>query len=87
MKLTGQVTVNGDDPADSAVVEIHNSQGDVLDQVQVDGEGRFTYHLTAGKWTLNVWDAHGHRGKCSVTLEDKDKICDVILEEPKGAVG
>ena len=86
MKLTGQVTVNGDEPADSAVVEIHNSQGDVLDQVQVDTEGRFTYHLTAGKWTLNVWDAKGHRGKCSITLEDKDKTCDVILEDAKGAV-
>lgn len=86
MKLTGQVTVHGNEPATSAVVEIHNSQGDVLDQVQVDSDGRYTYHLTAGKWTLNVWDAHGHRGKTSVTLETDDKICDLDLQEPKGAV-
>ncbi len=85
MKLTGRVTVD-DQPATSAVVEIHNSQGDVLDQVQVDLDGRYTYHLTEGQWTLNVWDAHGHRGKTSVTLEDdKDTTCDVVLQEPKGA--
>ena len=86
MKLTGQVTVNGNEPATSAVVEIHNSQGDVVDQVQVDAEGRYTYHLTPGQWTLNVWDSQGHRGKCSVTLGDDDKTCDLDLEEPKGAV-
>ena len=86
MKLTGQITVHGKEPATSAVVEIHNSQGDVVDQVQVDSDGRYTYHLSDGEWTLNVWDAHGHRGRCSVKLgNNEDKTCDLDLQEAKGA--
>jgi hypothetical protein len=83
MKLTGRITVH-DQPAANAVVEIHNSQGDIIDQVQVDGDGRYTYHLTEGEWTLNVWDAHGHRGKTAVTLGAEDKSVDLNLEEPEG---
>jgi hypothetical protein len=82
MKLTGRVTVH-DQPATSAVVEIHNSQGDIVDQVQVDDDGRYTFHLTEGKWTLNVWDAHGHRGKTEVSVSD-DTSVDVDLDEPEG---
>jgi Protein of unknown function (DUF1416) len=83
MKLTGRVTVH-DQPATSAVVEIHNSQGDIVDQVQVDVDGRYTYHLTEGDWTLNVWDAHGHRGKAAVSLSKDDTQVDVELDEPEG---
>lgn len=84
-KLTGRVTVHGDHPATSAVVEVHNSAGDVVDQVQVDSEGRYTYHLAAGDWSLNVWDAHGHRGKAEVSLADgEEKNFDIDLEEPEG---
>ena len=83
-KLSGRITVHGDHPATSAVVEVHNSQGDVVDQVQVDGDGRYNYNLSAGSWTLNVWDAHGHRGRQQVTLSDDDQTADVDLEEPEG---
>lgn len=84
-KLTGRVTVHGDHPATSAVVEVHNSAGDVVDQVQVDSDGRYTYHLSAGTWALNVWDAHGHRGKAEVSLADgEEKNFDIDLEEPEG---
>ena len=83
-KLTGRITVHGDHPATSAVVELHNSTGDVVDQVQVDGEGRYTYHLSASTWTLNVWDAHGHRGKLEVTLTEDDQNVDLDLHEPEG---
>jgi hypothetical protein len=83
-KLTGRITVHGDHPATSAVVEVHNSQGDVVDQVQVDADGRYNYNLSAGSWTLNVWDAHGHRGRHEVTLSDDDQTADVDLEEPEG---
>jgi hypothetical protein len=82
-KLTGQVTVH-DQPATTAVVEIHNSEGNVVDQVQVDGEGRYTYHLSAGRWTLRVWDAFGHRGSGEVAMGDDDVALDVALEEPEG---
>jgi hypothetical protein len=85
-KLVGRVTVHGGQKvAKTAVVELHNSVGDVVDQVQVDGEGRYTYHLAPGTWSLRVWDAHGHRGKAEVQLVDGDeKTCDLDLEEPEG---
>ena len=83
MKLTGRITVHGDKPASSAVVEIHNSQGDVVDQVQVDDDGRYTYHLAEGTWTLNVWDSHGHRGNAAVELtEGSDREVNLDLAEP-----
>ncbi|MEA2447162.1 MAG: hypothetical protein QOK47_799 [Actinomycetota bacterium] len=83
-KLTGRITVHGDKPADTAVVEIHNSQGDVVDQVQVDADGRYTYHLSAGNWSLNVWDNHGHRGRTTVELtEGSDQKVDLDLDEPE----
>ncbi len=82
-KLTGRVTAHGD-PAASAVVEVHNSNGDVVDQVQVDADGRYTYHLSEGSWSLNVWDAHGHRGRSEVELGADDASVDVELSEPEG---
>ena len=83
--LRGTVTAHGE-PAVSAVVELHNSQGDVLDQVQVDGQGAYIYHLVAGQWKLNVWDAHGHRGTADVAIEegDEDTVVDVALDESEG---
>ena len=84
-KLSGRVTVHGSKPATSAVVELHNATGDVIDQVQVDEDGRYNYHLAAGSWKLNVWDSHGHRGVAEVTLADgEDKQVDLDLEEPEG---
>ena len=79
--LRGHITVDGK-PEDSAVVELHNSQGDVLDQVQVDDQGAYIYHLVPGSWALNVWDAHGHRGHAKVEIAegDEDTIADVQLE-------
>ena len=85
-KLTGTVTVNGE-PAISAVVELQNATGDVVDQVQVDDQGRYTYHLSSGLWTLNVWDAHGHRGRQDVSIGDEDRSVDVLLDTPKGGPG
>lgn len=82
--LTGSVHVHGQ-PARTAVVEIHNKDGDVVDQVQVNDRGSYRYHLSAGNWTLNVWDAHGHRGRAEVTIEEgRDLNIDVELGEPEG---
>jgi hypothetical protein len=84
-KLTGTITVHGSKPATSAVVEVHNSTGDVVDQVQVDEAGVYRYHLAPGSWSLNVWDAHGHRGRADVTIgQDDDERVDIDLEEPEG---
>ena len=80
--LRGQVTAHGE-AALSAVVELHNSEGDVLDQVQVDGEGGYIYHLVPGRWQLNAWDAHGHRGTAQVEINegDEDSVVDLELSE------
>ena len=82
--LRGHVTAHGE-PALSAVVELHNSNGDVLDQVQVDDQGAYIYHLVAGQWKLNVWDAHGHRASVEATIDegDSDKTLDIGLDEPE----
>lgn len=83
--LTGKVTVHGDHAATTAVVELHNATGDVVDQVQVDSSGTYTYHLSPGTWTLNIWDAHGHRGRAEIEVaEGEDKNVDVDLGEPEG---
>lgn len=83
--LSGTVTLDGKSPALSAVVELHNSAGDVVDQVQVDGEGRYRYHLAEGRWVLKLWDAHGYRGSAEVTLEkDQDKNLDITLSKSDG---
>ena len=83
-KLSGRVTVHGDHPAKQATVEVHNSSGDVVDQVVVDDNGNFQYHLAPGTWKLNVYDAHGHRGTSDVTLGDDDQTVNLDLHEPEG---
>lgn len=84
-KLRGRITLHGADPARTATVELHNATGDVVDQVVVDDDGRFTYHLAPGTWTLNIWDAHGHRGRETVGLEEgDDKVVEIELKEPEG---
>ena len=86
-KLSGRITVHGDKPATTAVVEVHNRQGDVVDQVQVDAAGRYTYHLSPGPWALHIWDAHGHRGQREVSIADADETLDIDLDEPEGGHG
>jgi hypothetical protein len=82
--LSGRITVHGSKPARTATVEVHNSVGDVIDQVQTDDDGRFTYHLVAGRWSLRVWDEHGHRGGAELELSEEDHELNLDLEEPEG---
>ena len=83
-RLTGRITVHGSKPARTATVELHNAPGDVVDQVQTDDDGRFTFHLVAGKWSARVWDEHGHRGRAEFELFDEDHELNLDLEEPEG---
>ena len=78
MKLTGRVTVAGE-VASGATVELHNSEGLVVDQVVVDDKGIYTYHLTPATWSLREWDAHGHGGRAEATLTDADQTLDIEL--------
>lgn len=83
-KLSGRITVHGDKAAKLATVEVINPTGDIIDQVQVDDDGRYTFHLSTGTWNLNVYDPHGHRGKGEVQLGDDDQSYDLDLHEPEG---
>jgi Protein of unknown function (DUF1416) len=84
--LTGRVTLHGLSAAPNAVVELHNSQGDVLDQMQVDRSGIYAFHLIAGTWRLRAWDNQGRRALAEVELSDKDTVLDIDLNEPEGAL-
>ena len=78
-KVSGKVLVH-DAPASGATVELHNATGDVVTQVMVDDDGAYAFHVSEGTWSLNAWDAHGHRGTAPVTLaEGEEKTVDVVL--------
>jgi hypothetical protein len=82
--LSGRVMLAGEEPAPSAVVEVSNASGDIVDQVVVDDQGRYTYHLTSGSWVLRAWDARGHRAQRRVDLaRNEDKILDLALRTPR----
>lgn len=80
--LTGQVTVCGGPPA-QIVGELHTATGDVVAQVHVDPEGAYRCDLSPGRWTLNLWDALGHRACVEVELlNGEDKTLNIDLREP-----
>ncbi len=80
-KVSGRVLVD-EQPAPGATVELHNSTGDVVTQVMVDDAGRYAFHVSEGSWSLNAWDAQGHRGSAPVTLgEGEEKKVDVVLTD------
>lgn len=79
IKVLGVVRVKGFGPARGATVEVHNATGDVVDQVVVNDDGGFTYHLSSGVWTFRVWDAWGHRGDGEITVSDGDTTAPLDL--------
>lgn len=84
-KLSGHVTVDGNRPQGDVVVELHNSAGDVVDQVRVDEDGAYRYHLSPARWYLRAWDAHGHGARAEVVIAaDEDELCDLELKREGG---
>ena len=80
--LSGRVTLPNNEPARTAVVELHNATGDVVDQVQVDDDGVYRYHVSAASWKIRVWDAHGHSARTEAQVADgEDKELDIELTE------
>jgi hypothetical protein len=78
--LSGRVTLPDNQPARTAVVELHNATGDVVDQVQVDDNGVYRYHVSAADWRVRAWDAHGHAARAETTVaEGEDKKLDIEL--------
>jgi hypothetical protein len=85
MILTGRVTLNGVSADPNAVVELHNSQGDVLDQMQVDRSGIYAFHLIPGRWELRAWDNQGRRAQAEVEVTARDTVLDIELAESERA--
>jgi hypothetical protein len=75
------VTLNGSLPAQHAVVELHNSAGDVMDQMQVDRSGIYAFHLIPGMWSLRAWADQGRRALADINLGDRDTVFDINLTE------
>ena len=83
--VSGSVRIGSSSPAVDAVVEVHNSSGDIVDQTAVDAEGRFDYHLSAGTWSLRAWDPHGRRATAEVSLSGgEEKVVRLDLRTPEG---
>ncbi|MGH2699811.1 MAG: carboxypeptidase-like regulatory domain-containing protein [Actinomycetota bacterium] len=81
--LFGTVTRPTGEPAHTATVELHNSSGDILDQIVCDSAGRFRYHLSPGAWQLFVWDPAGNRAQVSVELQ-KDEETAIRIDLAQG---
>ena len=78
--LSGRVTLSGDEPARSAVVELHNASDDVVDQVQVDDDGLYRYHVSPATWKLRAWDARGYAARAETTVgQGENKRLDIEL--------
>jgi len=79
--LSGRVLIGNAEVALDAVVELHNSAGDIVDQVQVDSGGLYRFHLSEGSWSLRSWDPHGHRAEGRALVgPDEDVSLDLRLE-------
>ena len=82
--VSGRVTRTGGGLAPDAVVEVHNAADDVVDQVTVDDEGRYVYHLARGKWFLRAWDSRGGRARAMFELSaGEDRTLNLELGEDR----
>jgi hypothetical protein len=79
-RVVGTVRHGDGSVAVDVTVEVHNSNGDVLDQIRTTDEGLFTYYLTSGHWTFETYDGGGHRGTKEVILDEDDATFRVDLE-------
>ena len=78
-RLSGRVVAGGASVS-TAVVELRNGAGDVVDQIQVNDAGEFTYHLSTGTWQLQAWDNEGRRGRAEISVsEGESKTIDLDL--------
>lgn len=79
-RLSGRVLADGA-PVKIGTVELHNETDDIVDSILVDEEGRYSFHLRPGRWTLRAWDVQGRRGEETVALEPgADVAVDIKLE-------
>lgn len=77
--IEGLATAQRQTPVGGITVELINQTGDIVDQVRVDDEGRFTLHVSPGTWKLRAYDPNGQRGETSVSIEDEDASARVLL--------
>ena len=77
--IKGQVASQIETPIGAITVELINPSGDIVDQVQVDAEGRFLLHVSKGTWKLNAYGPQGQRGQASVEIDSDDVSTQVTL--------
>jgi Protein of unknown function (DUF1416) len=77
--IKGQIASPLDTPIGAITVELINPTGDIVDQVQVDAEGRFLLHVSSGTWKLNAYGPQGQRGEASVEIDSDDVSTKVTL--------
>jgi hypothetical protein len=79
-KVEGIVKYEDGRLATEATVEVHNSTGDIVDQLRTADGGAFTYYLCPGPWNFFTYDGEGHRGNARVTLAEGDAAVRVDVE-------
>jgi hypothetical protein len=80
-RITGRVLGADGRPVKVGTVELHNQTDDILDTVLVDDEGRYSFNLSPGMWTLRAWDVKGRRGEATADLKSGiDATVDITLE-------
>jgi len=78
--INGRVLADGS-PVKIGTVELHNQTNDIMDTILVDQDGRYSFHLSPGKWTLCAWDVEGRRGEVTVDLKSgRTAAVDIRLE-------
>lgn len=78
-KVVGLVRHRDGSVPSGATVEVHNSVGDVVDQIRLTEDGSFIYYLCPGKWTFMTYDGGGHRGNQEVALDEEDASISIHL--------
>ena len=77
--IKGQVASSIELPIGAITVELINPTGDIVDQVQVDAEGRFLLHVSQGAWRLRAYGPQGQRGETSVEVDTDDATTELAL--------
>ena len=77
--IKGRVTSKRGASIGAPTVELINPTGDIVDQVQVDADGRFALNVSPGTWNLKTYDPQGQRGEASVSVGDDDAVAELLL--------
>jgi uncharacterized protein YfaS (alpha-2-macroglobulin family) len=77
--ISGHVSGERATPVGGITVELINSAGDIVDQVQVDDDGRFKLHVSPGTWKLSAYDPGGRRVEATTEVADEEAKVELVL--------